>query len=355
MDQWMRNLLFKKLKIKNCEIGILDILLLCGTTAAGILLRTTVMETTSIAHDVYMEYMLAIKVVSFILEALLAVVMSAFTWQLTKNKTKTLCCYGLVFLLPTVAANGAMFGRGDVIYLVFAMCSLLCLVKEKGHTALILYALSVVCSSYAFFLLPVYILWFFKGKIKLLYLLWIPIGYTLKQILLQTVSLPILQVLAMQKDVRKDEGFLLSYNCPNVYQFIGADKFPIEYTQAGTVFTIGLILMLCIYLMKKNYEANNRNFILLSVFFCLFVPFFMPGMDERSLLLAEMLMVLYAMMYIRRFYLAIILSIVSYAAYSAFFRGGAVMPFSFFAFVLLGIIALIGYDLMVSGKDECIR
>ena len=142
---------------------------------------------------------------------------------------------------------------------------------------------------------------------------------------------------------------LLSYNWPNFFQIIGTDKFVTEYAPVFKGIAAVVMFVTMILVLQKNEEFGKERIVPLSLLLAMVIPFVMPQMDERCGLLADILAVIFVMKYMDMYYVAIIHVIVSYIAYSAYFRGEAVILLCYIAFVLLFLIVVM-IRFVVSGK-----
>ena len=130
----------------------------------------------------------------------------------------------------------------------------------------------------------------------------------------------------------------LSYNCPNLFYLIGTDKFVFEYEKVAAIFSIGLVLVLLAVLLTKQIGFKMQELSECALLLCLFLPYTLPGMNERSFLPACLIALLYGFVCVNRFYLPIVLTTITYISYSAYFRGESAVPLTGVSFVVLALI-----------------
>ena len=82
----------------------------------------------------------------------------------------------------------------------------------------------------------------------------------------------------------------------------------------------------------------------LSLFFAVLIPFFYPGMMERAGLVADVLALIYGIMVIKRWWIALLQVLISYGAYSCYFRGSSVIPMSVYALCGIIVMGVLAYD-----------
>lgn len=337
MDKKFTTFLITELKIGKWQIAPIDILLLLAAPAFALMLRISVISYYPIGFPVFIKMADVMKPVSMVFDLALAIVSGLFVKKLTGAKLKGYLAYAIVLLLPVTSAQSAMWGMGDSVYVFFAVLALFLLYSGKGNAAIAMYGLSLFCNRYAFFLLPVFAVSYLQKKNKIVFWLfplcgaWFRSGLVHKQGLL---SLPIFEMDRLFQRLRPE--VLMSYSWPNLYQMIGPDKFVVEYGMAAKYIAIALMAVFVVYVYQSKKDVVEK-LLPLSVFACMLFPFIMPQMDERAGFLADVLVVIMVMRYMKLYYVAIIQVIISYIAYSAYFRGESVLPLSMVAVAALAL------------------
>lgn len=339
MDKWLTTVLVKEIKGGKWQFAPIDVLLLIGITVCGVMLRMTVAGSYPVleTYGPYVSAKMGIQIACYIFDFAIAVLLAVTVFQFTKHKIKGFLAYGIAFVLPVLVSASAMWALGDSIYLFFALLSFVLFLNEKSNLAVLIYGISVFLHPYALFLLPLYVLAYLQGKIKLASFLSPIAGVALHYVLANANSFVLFA--AENALLKQRESKLLSYNCPNIFHIIGPDKFVNEYEKVALLFTIGLTAVLVLVLLTKKLGNTVAEKIEIALFLSLFLPFFLPGMNERSLVLACVISLVYSFVKLHRFWLPIVITIISYISYSAFFRGESAVPLTGVAFVLLFLIA----------------
>lgn len=359
MDEFLTGFLVKEIKIGKILLTPLDLLLLVGMTVSGIMLRYSVAGYSALPDSgSYLALETGLKMTGYVFDFALAVLLGVLTRRLTGHMVRALLAYGIAFVLPVFVSGSAMWGMGDSIYLFFLLCSFGLLLLEKRQLSLLVYGVSVFFHPYALFLLPLYILLTFRGEmpvwcflsplagsiLRMVLPLWGRMeearaaleGSKLRMVLCAKGFFPPFAAERLLLESRGER--LLSYNCPNLFQIIGTDKFVMEYEKVALVFSLGLTLILLAVLSYRQMSLEGEMLFRLALLFCLFLPYTMPGMHERSLLPACLVSLFYGFVYLRRFYLPILLTTAAYISYSAYFRGESVVPLAGVAFVWLALL-----------------
>lgn len=350
MDKKITDFIVKEFKIGKWHLAPIDLLLLIFAAVFGAMARSCVLSYSSMEAKAYLEIRDGLKIATACFDVLLAVVSGMYAFELTKNKIKAFLAYAIVLMLPVLSAGSAMWGMGDSIFVFFAVLSLLLLTKGKGNTAVLVYGVSMFFSRYAFFLLPIFAIAFMQKKSKLIAYLapvcgaWFRNGIVVGE---GPLTFPIFEAERVLSLTRGEN--LLSYNWPNFFQIVGPDKFVTEYALVFKSISAVVMLAVVVLVLQKNEELVSEKIISLALLLAMVLPFIMPQMDERCGLMADVLAVIFVMRYMDMYYVAIIHVIISYIAYSAYFRGEPVIALCYVAFVMMFLITVM-IRFVISGK-----
>lgn len=357
MDQKFTNWLVKEIKIGKVLLAPLDILLLIGTTVAGVLLRSSVWNAV-LENAAYQNESVIMKIITAVFDLVVAVLLALLVNRLTRHKIKSFLAYGIGMLLPVMAAGSAMWGMGDSIYVGFALLGLYFLLLSKESNlyfvlALVFCGIAVFFNLYALFLLPVYIWCFFARKAggnTVLSFLFPILGAVLHFVLNQGLNsvFPLFRAEAELADSRMVQ---LSYNWPNIYQIIGTDSYLVEYGTVGKYLILGVIAMLVVAGIYRQKEMSAYRVLTLSFLLCVFVPYVMPYMNERAGILGAVLAVVYGFAFLEQFFVPIVQVTITYLAYAAYFRGSSFLPMPGIALVELAVLLYLCYEYL-TGKTQ---
>ena len=341
MDKKITDFIVTEFKIGKWRLAPIDLLLLVFAAVFGAMARSCVLSYSCMEAKLYLELRDGLKIATACFDVLLAIVSGCYVYELTGHKIKAFLGYAIVIMLPVLSAGSAMWGMGDSIFVSFAVLSLLLLSKGKGNTAVICYGVSLFLSRYAFFLLPIYAIAFMQKKTKLVFYLaplcgaWFRNGIVAND---GKLTFPVFEAERVLSLTRGEN--LLSYNWPNFFQIIGPDKFVTEYAVVFKSLAAVIMLAVVVLVLQKKEEMASANILSLSLLLAMVLPYVMPQMDERCGLLADILAVIFVMKYMDMYYVAVVHVIISYIAYSAYFRGEPVIPLCYVAFVMLFLIVV---------------
>lgn len=341
MDKKITDFIVTELKIGKWCLAPIDLLLLIFAAVFGAMARNCVISYTCMEASAYLRLSDGLKIATACFDVLLAIVSGLYVFELTSHKLKAFLAYALTIMLPVLSAGSAMWGMGDSIFVFFAVLSLYLLTIGKGNAAVICYGVSLFLSRYAFFLLPIFAIAFMQKKTKLVSYLAPLCGAWFRNGIVAgggKLSFPIFEAERFLSLTRGEN--LLSYNWPNFFQIVGPDKFVTEYAVVFKSLAAVVMLTVVVLVLQKKEEIVSERLLSLSLLLAMVFPFIMPQMDERCGLLADILAVIFVMKYMDMYYVAVIHVIVSYIAYSAYFRGEPVISLCYVAFVMLFLIVV---------------
>lgn len=387
VDQFLRGLVTKKFKIKNFEIGFLDILLLVFATVFGCYIRYALRDVVAGDYKMFFEpwvatlreagggfkglsaefeyvdyttpYLLILsfisicplfntlilmKMVSIFFDFVAAIAVGFIVYDMTGKKQSGYMAYTVMLFVPTIVANSAMWAQCDIIFTSFVMLSLLYMLRDKPRISLIFYGVAFAFKLQTLFIAPLYLLLWVKKKMKIQHFLWLPIVYFIGIIpswIAGKNLWDLLTVYLFQANGEMDI-YKLSHKFPNVYQIIGTDSFLREYADAGIYFTLAVLMVLMYYIAQKNFVFTKDLIIRMGMFFVMVVVFFLPHMHERYGILADVLSVIVAFSNPKKFYVPLIAIGCSFAGYTLYLAQQTVIPLSVYAILYAGLIIDLG-------------
>lgn len=389
MDDKIRDLLTHRFNIKKIEMQFLDIVLFVVLTCLALVMRyalrniiagdykmffepwvATLREAGGgikglAAEFDYVDYttpyltilsfisicpflntLLLMKLVSVFFDFVAAFAIMAIVYDRTKNMTYAILGYGALLFAPTVVANGAMWAQCDIIFSSFVLWAVYFILKDKPNTAMIFYGIAFAFKLQTFFILPLFVILWMKGKVKLKHFLWIPIMYVVGMIpsLIAGKSFwELISVYFFQANGAMDI-YALSHKFPNVYQLIGTDSFLFEYAVAGIWVTLCALMILLYVFARKQYTLSNELILRLGMLFTMTVVFFLPHMHERYAILVDVLSIAYFFYNPKKYYIPVLTILCSFAGYTIYLAQNNMIPM----FVYTIIFMLLMFDHAVS-------
>ena len=387
MDNAIREFIKKDIKIGKAGLTVLDILFIIGVSIAGIVMRYSMKGYAGADYNIFIgpwmeriqelggvkslgievgnypplymytftflsylpcSYLTSVKVFFCIFDYILALGCGLLLYEGKKNKNAGILMYAIILLLPTVAADSALWAQVDASYAAFLIFSMYFLAKDKPVASFILYGISFSLKLQSLFLLPLYIvLWVKKKNMKILHFLLIPATYVVTILPAWIAGRSFKDLLLIYFNHYGEYTQILSMNRPNAY-FLTVNDMLQEYVGgAGVWFTLGLLICLMYYLVKKEVAVNVEFMVHAGLLILMIVTFFLPYMHERYGYVADLLAVAYGIYNIRKFYIPIIMVAVSLGGYIGFVTGTFPIPYVVLALAFLYAIYDVAKDLYV--------
>lgn len=299
------------------------------------------------------DTLLGIKLVSILFDFLLAIVVAKIVNNVCP-KANPILPFSLVWLLPTVVSNSSMWGQCDAIYTTFVMLCLLYLLREQSAKAMFFFGLAFAIKLQSIFFAPMLVLLFFLKKIKFREFFLIPAVYLISILPVWIAGRPLRELLLIYLGQSRGDNPTLSVIYPNLYYLIGNDVYVDLYGSTGVVFTLGVILVLMYYVLKKAYQIGlSKELLIQTALVCgSLIVFLLPNMRERYSYMVDILAVIYGFLYWKKLYVPLIRITLSFMAYTTYYRFGMYTSYEVLAVVQILLIVDLVYTLIRTIREE---
>lgn len=280
-------------------------------------------ETFALGEFVVDPLLFEIKALSSLFDFGIAIFVFLLAKDLTGSKLKAIVSYAATVFGLTIFLNSSLWGQCDAIYVFFLIGSIYFLTKDRQHLSFLFLSLSFCFKLQAIFVLPAFLVLYFKKQVKLRYFLYVPLVFLL-------VALP---AAAAGEDFfgRLGEIFMVypnqiangysqvTLNAGTFYAVIFTNFKDEEFISTFALFlclAVNGTLLFFFQRYKRRFEA--KDIVKLFFVFAMTMPYFMPHMHERYFYLADVLVVLYVLLHPKRFFvyfLAIGNSMIGYMVY----------------------------------------
>lgn len=334
--------------------------------------------------------MFLVKMSDCIFDIVAAVTVFRIMYEMTHDTHKSVMAMGVILVIPTMLLNSAAWAQNDAIYTSFLLLSFLSFIKKRDVRTWLYFAIAFCWKQQALFFAPVLIIAWLRNKTKIRYALLVPAMYVLVIIPATIAGAFVPEKVTVSIEALTDTGNVswisdfaatgdtlvlepvgrtfgsllgiyghqvsmfsrLTMNYPNIYTIIYSDinkELRQMIITCGEFVTIMLLGVLAFYLYNRKFKDSRLFYLTLVVFVSQLVVYCLPCMHERYGYVAEVFAFIYGMFGFKRLCIAVMLQGITLVTYTRFLWGASssltTANLVVFAFLLLGIILLMGKDL----------
>ncbi len=272
------------------------------------------------------EPLYGIKVFSSAFDFFASVIIFKLIFERTGSKFKAIVAYGVTLFIPTIFLNSAVWAQCDSLYSVLTFASIYVLVSEKDIKvwkldkqciAMILYGIAFSLKLQSIFALPVFCLFFLKNKLKMRYILLVPLVYFITVLPSVFLGRELGECLSIYiNQMGEYGGFTLNY--PNFYTFTNGFE---DLKAEMIIFTFILLFMVLYVILKSKVKIDYDLIIKYLVFSVLTCTYFLPSMHERYAFIVELAVLYYVFINPKAILLFIIVQLSGIITYFKYLTG----------------------------------
>lgn len=281
-----------------------------------------------------------VKFISILFDVLLAYYAMKLVSLKTASPRMQAFSFLLVFAIPTVILNSAMWAQCDSIYAAFTLGSIYYALQKNSKLSYIFLGIAFSFKIQTIFIFPLFLIFLLKEKIRFrdCYLFFVVFFAFLVPVLL--LGMPLSDALSVYLE-QANSYPQLTANAINLYQLVLSVEF--IYFNLFAIFLAGsavVALLYFVYLHRENL-TDLGDWIYLAFLFAVIIPFLLPRMHDRYFFLADVLSVLVFLYDRKKWYLPVVVIFSSYVTYANFLMGfEQLFSFKHLAVVLLVVILL---------------
>lgn len=265
-----------------------------------------------------LETIVSVKIVCFIFDFALALGGFFLVKEITKSKFLSYITLYVLFFLPTLFLNSALWSQCDQLYTCFALWALYLILKNKKCWAMVMIGLAFSCKMHIIFIFPALIYFWIKKKITLRSMLLIPLTIIITWIPGFINGVSAFDMASIYASQAGNYGNA-NYGSANMYALF---QFSRAYTHinygAGILIAFAMVALGLLCLFHFDVKLTRKNLIYVATMSALITPYVLPHMHERYFFLADILIVIYVFTFKRKYYLAILMQLSSYLCYTQF-------------------------------------
>lgn len=276
-----------------------------------------------------------------------------------ENSPAPLVCFSLLLLMPTVALNGAYWAQCDSLYTALILLALSSALEDRPKTSVLLLAAAFSFKLQTVFLLPLWCVFWYTGRVKFRHLLLFPAGYLVTILPALAMGKPFGDILKIYVGQMGEQSAYLTLNAPSIFSFLpyGAQADTALLSSLGIAAALLLVFALLGLLFWKRGRITPRLLLAAAAVLAIGVPFLLPHMHERYFFPAGAITLAWACTARRRIPIALLTEASSLSCYSAYLNLRYTLPlylngqYYVMAFEALLMLAALIWSLVVLLKQ----
>lgn len=267
------------------------------------------------------EPIIGYKMLSIVFDIVLSVSAALLVYELNgrKNKFLALIAYAVTFCSITVVLNSAFWAQCDSIYVSFIILAIYFTIKDKSIPAFIMLGLALAFKLQVIFILPFFVFYYvLTRRFSILHFLIIPavdVVMCAPALLFGRNPMDIINVYIDQTNNVKQ----MYLNIPNFYAFMVDYNDETKYALLkvfSIILTFAVLAIVLIIMMRKGIDLSDRRIFMLTavwtVFTCIML---LSSMHERYGYLLDILVIIYALVYRKTIWVAVVCNLISLRGY----------------------------------------
>lgn len=293
----------------------------------------------SLINYIPIKNLYLVKLLSCIFDLLLAKLGYDFIYYFTKNEKYSIIGLALILFSPTIILNSSAWGQCDSIYSFFALSSLFYLIKKEYHKSFIFLGIAFSLKLQTAFIFPIYVILYLKEKrFSFKYFFYVPL---VNFIMCLPGHLIGISPFYTYKTYFFQTGEYLSTTAINIVRLL---PYYIKYVNYFVLFFTGMLfLLLAIKCCRKKEKYSDKEILTIALIYIIGCYYFLPFMHERYMYMADVLCIIWYMIYRKNLIVPIAVYFCSLLGYLLYFALIIKVDLYYFfnKFALIGIVILL--------------
>ncbi|MCI2047189.1 MAG: hypothetical protein LKJ90_05695 [Faecalibacterium sp.] len=257
-----------------------------------------------------------IKLLSILFDVLCGVMLVVLARQAGFGQKGRLAVFFLYMFLPPFFLNSAYWAQCDSVYVLFCLAALACALKGRSAACWALEGVAFALKLQAIFLLPVLFVLLLTKKLKWRWLPLAPAAFLLLNVPALIAGRSLNSIFA----IYQGQVGAFSKLTMNAGTFWGLFPEDMAETFAAAPYAVGAAVLLAFFYLFADCFAkmDTRQLLVFTMLVCYLEVYLLPTMHERYYYLPEALMLLYVLIYPKRWWLPAIQFFVTFTRYSEF-------------------------------------
>lgn len=266
-------------------------------------------------NDLYL-----IKLLSMFFDVVLSGVCMALAGKCGAGRKGKAVCFLLVLLLPTVVINSAVWAQCDSIYVSLALLGIYLALDDRPVLSVISIALSFGFKLQAVFIMPVFLILWFRKNLKWYHALIFPASYFLLITPALIAGRPLADAVMLYADQANTVGSAMNYNSPSVFGILTNVTEKGAGPVAGIAAAFAAMALLLLLALANRKYLSEKAVLCFSLLLATAIPFLLPHMHDRYFFAADVLSVILAVVIPKSIPCAVCTQFASMICYLAYFK-----------------------------------
>ena len=290
-----------------------------------------------------------IKLLSVFFDVILAWSVARLVYHFSTSRIAVMYAFLATLFLPTVYLNGALWGQCDSIYAAFAIWSIVFALDDKPILSVISIALSFAFKLQAVFIMPVFLIFLFVGKMRWYHLAAFPATYAVTAIPAVMAGRPFMDAIMLYFNQAETVGSSLNYNSSSVFSFVpwNVEVNTALLSELGIVSAFLFLFLLYLYCWLNRKTLSDKSLLICSVLIVIAVPYLLPHMHDRYFFIADVMSLALAFVIPALGIVPFLVSFASLLGYHAYLKMQFLLPMKWGGAALLIAIILLLFALMI--------
>lgn len=288
-----------------------------------------------------------IKIFSILFDLLLAWAAMRLCRRLCQDgSVAPLLCFTLFLFLPTFVLNGSFWGQCDSLYAALILLAADCALGDRPNVSVLLLAVAFSFKLQTVFLLPLWCVFWFIGRIKFRHLLLFPVGYAITILPALLLGKPLDEILSVYLTQAVEYNSRLTLNAPSIFSLFpyGVEVDVSLFSRIAIIAAFVFLFALLLILLLNRKRLTSRTILAAGAVMAIGIPFLLPHMHERYFFLAGVVTLLLACTDIRFIPVAVLTELSSLCSYTTYLRLKYTLPFQlgshYFVMAFEGLLML---------------
>lgn len=299
-----------------------------------------------------------IKLLSTFFDVVLAWASMLMVSRFSTNKNRLTVVFFAVLFLPTVFLNGSLWAQCDSIYVALAILAVYLALEDRPVISMLCITLSFGFKLQAVFIMPVFAVLWFAGKIKFRHFFIFPAAYCLLVMPAVIAGRPFMDCITLYFNQTGSIGSGLNYNSPSIFAIFYNVQNPELASKLAIAAAVALMLAVLAVCFVYRRRLGDKAILGAAFLLCLGIPFLLPHMHDRYFFLTDIVSLIAGFSCLWYIPAAILAQFASLLGYHAYLKMRWLLTMNYGASALIVVLAfslLFFISGLLEGKENSLN